>query len=513
MRGNFDVIVIGFGLSGAIAAIEAHDAGAKVLLVEKEDFPGGISICAGGGIRIVGNADKAFTYLKKTCAETTPEPVLKTLAQELVGLESYVRRLAGAFGASTKIIPAPGNYPFPGYDTWGYIEVNNVPGFNSAIEYPHLRAEGDVNGKNLFRVVHQHLLARGIPIRFGSPVQHLWRKDGEVRGIICGDETIAARRAVVLACGGFESSPELQRQFWSTPLMRPASTLGNTGDGIRMGQEVGAGLWHMWHLHGVYGFHHPDEALQIGIRIRRLRNWIPGVPSRGMLKMAWIIVDQRGKRFMNEYDPYLHDTNHRSMAWYDPVTQSYPRIPAVLVVDSKGRELYTLCEPSYNDRAIAARFNQRTLREFDEDVLVTRPTLDEIATEFELDADSIAATIAEWNAACAAGKDQAFGRPTASMVPIAHPPFSAAKVWPVVSNTQGGLPHDEGQRVLNSFGAPIGRLYVAGELGSVFGHLYISGGNLSECLIGGRIAGVNAARHTPWSAATSPESMLFVDRS
>jgi succinate dehydrogenase/fumarate reductase flavoprotein subunit len=51
--------------------------------------------------------------------------------------------------------------------------------------------------------------------------------------------------------------------------------------------------------------------------------------------------------------------------------------------------------------------------------------------------------------------------------------------------------------VLNPFGEPISRLYVAGELGSVFGHLYISGGNLSECLIGGRIAGVNAARHAP----------------
>ena len=86
------------------------------------------------------------------------------------------------------------------------------------------------------------------------------------------------------------------------------------------------------------------------------------------------------------------------------------------------------------------------------------------------------------------------------MMPIAEPPFSAAHVWPIVSNTQGGLPHDEKQRVLDAFGAPIPRLYVAGELGSVFGHLYISGGNYSECLVGGRIAGRNAARLTPWLA-------------
>jgi predicted oxidoreductase len=69
-----------------------------------------------------------------------------------------------------------------------------------------------------------------------------------------------------------------------------------------------------------------------------------------------------------------------------------------------------------------------------------------------------------------------------------------------VSNTQGGLPHDEDQRVLDAFGSPIPRLYVAGELGSVFGHLYISGGNFSECLVGGRIAGRNAAGLVPWPA-------------
>jgi succinate dehydrogenase/fumarate reductase flavoprotein subunit len=83
------------------------------------------------------------------------------------------------------------------------------------------------------------------------------------------------------------------------------------------------------------------------------------------------------------------------------------------------------------------------------------------------------------------------------MMPILEPPFSAAKVWPIVSNTQGGLPHDEDQRVLNTFGEPIHRLFVAGELGSVFGHLYLSGGNYSECLVAGRIAGVQAGSLEP----------------
>jgi predicted oxidoreductase len=73
------------------------------------------------------------------------------------------------------------------------------------------------------------------------------------------------------------------------------------------------------------------------------------------------------------------------------------------------------------------------------------------------------------------------------------PPFHAARVWPVVSNTQGGPVHDAEQRVLDAFGRPIPRLYAAGECGSLFGHLYMSGGNLAECFIGGRIAGRGAA--------------------
>jgi succinate dehydrogenase/fumarate reductase flavoprotein subunit len=497
MGESYDVVVVGFGLAGAIAAIEAHDAGAKVLLIEKESSPGGISICAGGGTRIASDAGAAFAYLKATCAGTTPDPVLMALARGAVGLPGYVRALAEPLGATTRIVPAKANYPLPGYDTWSHIEVDHVPGFDVAKDYPHIRVEGDVNGKNLFKVAHDHIRRRGIAVRYSSPVDRLLHRDGETAGVICGSETIPTRRGVVLTCGGFEACADMQRQFWPTPPMRPVATSGNTGDGIRMAQAAGAGLWHMWHLHGVYGFHHPDADFKFGIRVRRLRNWIPGVSSDRAMPMSWIVVDQRGNRFMNEYDPYMQDTNYRPMMFYDPVSQTYPRIPSVLVVDAKGRELSTICEPSYNDAAIAARFNRMTLQEFDKQVFVTRPSLQDIATEFDLDGDRFSATIAAWNAACAAGADRAFGRPPGSMMPIAEPPFSAAKVWPIVSNTQGGLPHDEEQRVLNAFGEPLRRLYVAGELGSVFGHLYFSGANYSECLVGGRIAGVNAAQLEP----------------
>ena len=76
-----DVVVVGYGYAGGIASIEATDAGADVLLLEKMSHPGGISICSGGGLRTAANAESAFSYLKATCGGQTPDPVLKAMAR------------------------------------------------------------------------------------------------------------------------------------------------------------------------------------------------------------------------------------------------------------------------------------------------------------------------------------------------------------------------------------------------------------------------------------------------
>ena len=84
------------------------------------------------------------------------------------------------------------------------------------------------------------------------------------------------------------------------------------------------------------------------------------------------------------------------------------------------------------------------------------------------------------------------------MTRVDTPPFYFGEVWPVVSNTQGGPVHNARQQIINVYGEPIPRLYAAGELGSAFGHLYLSGGNLAECLVTGKIAGTEAAALASW---------------
>lgn len=493
---EYDVVVVGFGFAGGVAAIEAHDSGARVLLLEKQPHPGGISVCSAGGIRMSRDPDAALAYLKETNAGTTPDDVLDVLARGMAEAPDYVRFLAESVAdrmtPRIEVRDASANYPLPGHDSFGFVYIEDIPGFDAAEEFPFVR--GSPAGARLFKLVLENVRARpAITLRCGVPAERLIRNDAGVAGVVAGGGEIGARRGVVLACGGFEGSEELQRQFWSVKPVLSAAIRANTGDGLRMAQGVGAGLWHLWHFHGSYGFRHPEPAYPFGIRVKRLPDWVPGRPFRNDVRMSWILVDRSGCRFMNEYEPYLQDTGHRPLEAYDPATQTYSRIPSLLIVDAAGRALYPLSAPTWHDEAVATRFAGTTPRGLDDEVLTTADTIEDLARAFDIDPGVLGETVARWNAACADGGDHAFGRPAGSMMPLATPPFSAAQVWPIVSNTQGGPAHDAAQRVLDAFGQPIPRLYEAGEVGSVFGHLYMSGGNIAECFVGGRIAGRAAA--------------------
>ena len=493
MPGAYDVIIAGFGFAGGIAAIEAHDAGARVLLLEKQPDPGGISVCSAGGVRIAHDAGQAFAYLAATNGGTAPEPLLRVLAEGMTGLADYVRALALPCGAVVGARDATANYPLPGYQTFGFAYVDAIPGFNPAAAYPQVR--GSPAGARLFRLVEAAVARRpGIEVRLGCAARRLVREGDRVCGVVLDNEALSAGRGVVLACGGFEGDAELQRQNWQMKPVLSAAVRSNTGDGLRMAQSAGAGLWHMWHYHGSYGFRDPDPAYPYGIRVKRLPDWVPGEGLREDVVMSWILLDQTGRRFMNEYEPYMQDTGHRPFDMMDMATQTAPRVPAFLLTDEPGRQRYALTAPTWHDRAVAARFGTESARSRDARILTTASTLAGLAEQFGVPGVALERSVRAWNAACAAGRDDAFGRPPGSMTPIQEAPFHGAPVWPVVSNTQGGPVHDEHQHVLDAFGAPIPGLFAAGELGSVFGHLYMSGGNLAECFVGGRIAGRNAAR-------------------
>jgi succinate dehydrogenase/fumarate reductase flavoprotein subunit len=241
---SFDVIVIGFGFGGAATAIEAHDCGAHVLLIEKMPHPGGISICAGGGVRCAKEEHGALEYLKATTDGTTPENVLLEFVRESLELETWFRALARINGAEIGLRQRQGNYPFPGSESFQYLLVTSVPGFNAAKEYPHVHGARD--GAMVFKVLHDNVKSRGIEVRYACAAERILAdRNGEVRGLFVkhhGKRTaLAARRAVVLACGGFEADYEMQRQTWRIRVAQTVATRANTGDGIRMAQDSAPG--------------------------------------------------------------------------------------------------------------------------------------------------------------------------------------------------------------------------------------------------------------------------------
>lgn len=499
---SVDVVVVGYGFAGAVSAIAAHDAGAQVLLVEKMADPGGISVCAGGGLRLARDRDAAFAYLKATNDGTTPDDVIRTFVEGMFELEDFVAELVKINGAEIVRNERPGNYPFPGHECMYFLEVDKVPGFDRETGYPHARSLR--NGTNMMKVLEDNVGARDrIETRFSTAAARLITgDDGAVRGLWAegpdGRRAIAARKGVILACGGFEANQAMQRQYWQLNPVLSAAFRGNTGDGIRMAVDVGADLWHMWHFHGSYGFRHPDPDFPFAIRMKRLPDWVPDV-REAEVAMSWILLDRRGRRFMNEYEPYLQDTGHRPLDVMDPSTVQQPFIPCHVVVDEVGRQMYPLGGVVFNDRDVTPyEWSADNLKEVQNGILTKCDTIADLASAIGCKEDVLRASLDTWNEACAAGHDNAHGRPPKTMAPIRTPPFYVGEIWPVVSNTQGGPVHDAMQRVLDPFGEPIPRLYEAGEVGSIWGHLYLSGANLSECFIGGRIAGRKAAGLDPW---------------
>jgi succinate dehydrogenase/fumarate reductase flavoprotein subunit len=119
---------------------------------------------------------------------------------------------------------------------------------------------------------------------------------------------------------------------------------------------------------------------------------------------------------------------------------------------------------------------------------------DELAGRLGLDATALTATLTEFNAAAAAGRDDRFGRRAEYMAPLDLADLYAIELWPAVATTSGGPRRDACSRVVRPDGTAVPGLYAAGGAGTVWGPFTHSGGGLTDALVFGRLAGQHAAR-------------------
>ncbi|MFC2008284.1 FAD-binding protein [Chloroflexota bacterium] len=492
-----DVIVVGYGDAGAVAAITAYDAGARVLILEKSEHPGGSSVLAGGSFRFVQDVEQAVKYFTRLCDGRTDADVIRAFAEGMAENLDFSREMAKVDNAEIRVLNSKPTYPFEGGDGLNNFMIIHIPGFNG---FPWISGALD-NGPRGFKMFMDNVESRRIEVMLDTPARRLVRDNtGSIIGVIAQsggkDIAIRAKRGVILACGGYEQNEWLKLQYLQGKPFFSMAPLTHTGDGVIMAQEVGAALWHMWHVHGSYGFKFPEYPVAF-------RHIFSG-PRNSKRRMPWIVVNKLGRRYMDEYPPMPQDTSHRPMEVFDPDLTTYPGIPSYMIFDEEGRRLGPIGQPM-GLAQYYYEWSRDNSQEIERGWIISAQTIPQLAekimgleeNEGLMDTSTLAATVEEWNRQVADGSDP-LGRIPSSMMLIKTPPYYAAQVWPIISNTQGGPAHDARQQILDAYLKPIPKLYAAGELGSFFSHLYQGGGNLGECISSGRVAGRNAAQETPW---------------
>ncbi len=462
-----DVVIVGYGGAGACAAIAAREAGAEVLILEKQKTGGGNSAICGGVIyaggtsvqkqnNITDTADKLYQHYLKA-GKAFIDPALARIAADEAG-----RNIDW-------LIQIGGKFPAPPTVSGAEVNVGSEP-----IARVHRIAYGDLaGGPAFFKVLADTTAAKGAKILYNSPAKQLIiNTDGEVLGVRAESEgkaiVVKARKAVVLAAGGFTRSKEMISSYSRDAYYCPSLGVpGLTGDGIRMALALGADVMNM-----------PKVVCNFGLVL-------PGAVSAVYAGSGGIVVNILGKRFVDEtlfYDwksiKLLAQPEARSFSIFD---EEYRKARGANIVAGFSAEL---------DKEVAAG----TVKKAD--------TLKSLAEKIKIPADAFEKTVAKWNEDVKAGVDTEFGRKSLLQA-LVTPPFFAYETFPVMFDTVGGVKINTKSQVINVWGKAIPRLYAAGvTTGGLVGEFYPGSGTAlnATILTFGRIAGKNAAAEKPWDA-------------
>ncbi|MBI2184637.1 MAG: FAD-binding protein [Thaumarchaeota archaeon] len=464
-----DIVVIGFGAAGATAAITAHDLGSEVVILEKTDTGGGNTAASGGAFLCPSEPDNAADYILALSSGSMDEDIVKTFVHEASKNVEWIVKLGA------KIEPRGGaSYP-------------SVKGASSMRAY-RLQGVGP-GGDRLWSFLKGKVEERGIKVYFKTAATELIQDvTREVIGVEArnpdGETRIEAKRAVILSCGGFEYDDNMKKEFLHGPSFFSMGSPANTGDGIRMAQKAGADLWHMGAVAAPLGHKFPEFDAAFPTRLAHQNIGDP-------LSFAFIYVDRHGQRFMNE----LGVDNHLlwlPFAYFDLERLEYTRIPAYIIFDEATRLRGPIVRNQNGYNRNLYTWSEDNSDEIARGWIASGATIDELAQRIGVSQRLLSTSIEAYNNGCKQRLDP-FGRPTKTLQPIDSPPYYAIKIHSCLLNTQGGPKRNSKAQVMDPYGKPIGKLYSAGELGSLWGFLYQETGNLGECLAFGRIAGMNAA--------------------
>ncbi|MBP6900005.1 MAG: FAD-dependent oxidoreductase [Burkholderiaceae bacterium] len=551
-----DLIVIGSGAAGLTAATVAALQGCKVVLLEASELLGGTTALSGGMVWLPANPkmaaagvadslDRARLYLDAT-APAADRPQL------LVLREAFLQQGAAALQdleARTAlrlrpVLPYPDYYPDRAGATLGGRVLEALPFDGRELgahfarlrpplpefmlfggmmiarpDIPHLRRVGRswrstwhvagllarhalqrlqaargtslVLGNALAGRLLLSALQAGVDLRTGAAVARLLPGPRRVAGVELVDgRQLQARRGVVLASGGLSHDAGLRARVVPGAVGGLSATVAparpGQACGARLALDIGAAL----------DEHASQQGFWVPVSRFSREDGSPGLYPHTVAdraKPGLIAVDRLGRRFVNE-----------ALSYHEFVLGQ---------LRSQAQPAWLVCDRDFLWRYGLGRikpFSRRLRRELDQGYLLRGDTVQDLARAAGIDADGLARTMSDFNAAARRGEDPAFGRggdayqrhlgdaghrPNPCVAPLQRPPFYAVQVQPADLGMAAGLVTDAHTRVLDTDGRPILGLWACGnDMQSVMNGAYPGPGiTLGPALVFGWIAGREAA--------------------
>lgn len=447
LKENYDLIVIGSGAAGMTAAIQAQELGLKVAILEKL-------------AKLGGNSNRASTGMNAT--ETMTQ-----LSHQVIDNQASFYEDIWQGGGKTNNKELLKYFVTHSESAINWLEKHNIflTDLTSTGGMSQKRAHRPDNksavGSYMVKELQKQLLDKHIPLFSETKAMQIVKKDGIVTGLKIynnkiGEKTIKTK-TILIASGGFSQNKSMLKNY--APELLPLKTTnhpGATGDGLNLAVAAGGGLVDMDKIQV-----HPttqqdtDHVYLIG----------EGVRGEGA-----ILVNQAGQRFVNE------------MTTRDKVTMAIDNLHengATLIFDQGVRQAFPAID-FYQSIGLVMAAN----------------SLSELAKKAHLDSENLTATVVKWNANQISGKDSEFGRKTGMDCGMNLSPYYAIHIKPAIHYTMGGIKINNLTEVLSDTGEKISGLYAAGEVtGGLHGDNRMGGNSITETIIFGRQAGVQAAKY------------------
>lgn len=400
-----DIVVIGGGGAGMTAALKATEAGASVILLEKEDVLGGNTRLGSSVFNAAGS-----TMQKDAGVDATPEAFAEKLTKSNTAADpEAIRILAENSGAAADWLSSIG------------MDLSRV--FNT---FGHGPADGSAPGALIVEALNNEMDAKGVDYRTGNLATGILRDEsGAVSGVTVstdeGDYTIETK-AVILASGGFGANSEMVAEYdprWEG--LSYSCSASATGEGTQIAIEAGAAVSNM-----------------TNVKVNPTALYLNDTDCISMAPLrinGCIMVSHDGVRICNEEGAYTPNSE---------------------IIMNNGGEVYMVFDQTLID-SVAAISNYNDMGYF-----LKADTLEELADQMDVDKEAFLETCATWTTYAQNGEDPDFGKPNFT-TDLTNAPYYAVLVKPAVQGTFGGITTNYNAEVLDTEGNVIPGMYAAGE--------------------------------------------------